>query len=79
MSKYKIILEDNGQDFLEFIVENDVIIDVFPFQKEIWKGAYILIEMVIVGEKCPIHKPPYINFGELKYNVEELIDITNEE
>lgn len=70
--KTKITLEDKGQDFLEVIVEDNKIIQTLPFQTDIWKGAYVPVEMVIVGKKMPIHKPPHINFGFLNYKVESV-------
>lgn len=76
MSKHIIHFEDNGQDFLQFIVENDKVVEAKPFQSKIWEGASIPVEIVIVGERCPIHHPPHINFGYLKHKVEkiEIID-----
>ena len=77
----KIILEDNGQDFLQFILDDKgKIIETLPFQCDIWNGGYIPVTspgMVKVGEQCPIHHPPYINFGYLKHKIEkiEIIEI----
>lgn len=72
----KITLEDQGQDFLElYVSEDEVVIDAQPFQSHIWKGAMIPISdksMVKVGARCPIHNPPYINYGFLKYNIEAI-------
>lgn len=72
----KIILEDNGQDFLEFICnEEGIIVETQPFQGGIWNGAYIPIEspdLVKVGEECPIHNPPHIYYGSLKHKIEKI-------
>ena len=70
--KHRIKLEDKGQNFLEFIVKDDIIIRAEPFQTEVWKGGSIPTNDVKVGELLPIHKPPHINFGYLKYNVESI-------
>jgi len=68
-----IELEDKGQDFLEFQVDKDgIILKAIPYQTEIWKGAYIPLTSVKVGKVLPIHKPPYINFGFLKYKVKSV-------
>lgn len=75
-----IKLEDKGQDFLELVTDHiGVIIDVKPFQKEIWKGGYIPIKSpeCSVGEFCPIHKPPHIEYGFLKHKIEKITQIEN--
>jgi hypothetical protein len=75
-----IKLEDNGQDFLELVTDHiGVIIDAKPFQKEIWKGGYIPIKApeVAVGEFCPIHKPPHIEYGFLKHKIEKITQVEN--
>lgn len=72
---YTVIeLEDNGQDFLELITdEKGVIVDVKPFQKDVWIGGIIPIEtMLEVGKALPIHKPPHIHYGFLKHNVKSI-------
>lgn len=75
----KITLEDQGQDLLElYVSEDEVVIDALPFQGHIWKGAMIPISdesMVKVGARCPIHNPPYIEYGFLKYNIEAIEEI----
>ena len=76
MKVTKITLEDKGQDFLELFIDSyGTVIDARPFQKSIWVGAAVPIGvngMVKVGEKLPIHNPPHITFGYLKYNVEAI-------
>lgn len=75
----KITLEDQGQDFWElYVSEDEVVIDAKPFQSHIWKGAMIPISdksMVKVGVRCPIHKPPQIKYGFLKYLIEAIEEI----
>lgn len=73
----EIYLEDKGQDFLKFTCDEDgIIVKTEPFQNILWDGGVIPVhddEMVKVGELCPIHKPPHINFGFLKYRIIEII------
>ena len=72
--KTKIHLEDSGQDFLEFVCDEDgIITDTFPFQGDIWNGSYIPLEseMCKVGELCPIHNA-HIQYGFLKYKITKI-------
>jgi hypothetical protein len=65
-----IELEDKGQDFLKIIVDTEgFVLQTWPFQTSLWKGAYIPIKSVKVGKPCPIHHPPHIQFGFLNYKV----------
>lgn len=74
MKVTKITLEDKGQDVLALFVDsNGVVIDAKPFQSSVWNGAIVPIGvagMVKVGVECPIHNPPHIIFGCLKYRIE---------
>lgn len=84
MNVVKITLEDKGQDFLEMYISEEThqIIDVKPFGIAFWEGAYVPIEcqsMVSVGKLFPIHNPPHINFGFLKYKIEKIEHITQEQ
>lgn len=76
MKVTKITLEDKGQDVLMlFVNSNGVVIDAKPFQASVWAGAVVPIGvagMVKVGAECPIHNPPHIVFGHLKYRVEAI-------
>lgn len=83
MKVTKITLEDVGQDFLEMYVSEETgqIIDVKPYGAHIWKGAYVPLgvgEMVAVGEYFPIHNPPHIMYGYLKYKIEKIEQIEYE-
>lgn len=76
----KITLEDLGQDFLWLMVNDDGrVIDAGPYQANIWRGAYIPLQFVRVGERCPIHHPPHIKFGYLRYRVTEIDRESNDE
>ena len=68
--KFKVELEDEGQDLLYFITdENGEILDTQPFHNKLYKGGYIPLESQKINKKCMIHHPPYFNYGYLKYNV----------
>lgn len=73
--KWIIELEDNGQDFLRFILDIDgVVLRSEPFQTEIWRGAIIPFAAPIfqIGEECPIHNPPHIIYGFLRHKVKSI-------
>lgn len=79
MKTFTVKLEDNGQDFLEFITdEYGTIIEAKPFQTDIWKGGYICIEMQEIGKECMMHKPPHILFGHLKHKVVSITENANQ-
>ena len=74
--KYKVELEDNGQDFLEFITDkNGVILEAKPFLTEIWAGGYIPLKIQKIGDFCMMHKPPHIITGYLKHRVTNIEEI----
>lgn len=79
MKVTKITLEDNGQDFLTFYVDKiGRIIDAKPFQISLWVGGVIPVwsrDLVKPGELCPMHKPPYINYGLLKHKIEAVEEV----
>lgn len=75
--KRKIRIEDKGQDFLWFVVdEDDKIVDAGPFQTAFWSGNYVPSGMLRVGELCPIYMPRFIYFGHLIYKVESIEEMT---
>ncbi len=66
----KITLEDKGQDLLWLRVnEGGLVEEAGPFQNEFWKGAYIPVWNLRTGQLLPIHHPPHIIRGFLKYKV----------
>ena len=76
--KYKITLEDNGQDLLTITTDSKgMILECFPYHTSLYAGGYIPIRSQKIGEKCMIYKPPTINFGFLKYKVEKIEEINN--
>ncbi len=74
----KITLEDKGQDFLWLLIDNYTVVEAGPFQGNIWKGAFVPVPMVKVGELCPIHHPPHIRVGFLKYRVEKIEEVESQ-
>lgn len=75
MKKYKIVLEDLGQDLLEIYTdEQGVVQRTEPFHTEIYRGAYVPVNQS-VGQKCAIHHPPHIEFGFLKYIIEGIVSL----
>ena len=79
MKVTKITLEDCGQDLLVLYVDSiGKVIEAAPFQNSVWVGATIPIwseEIVKVGELCPIHKPPHLNYSFLKYKIESIEEV----
>lgn len=71
-----IEMEDRGQDCTQMQVDKaGWIVQAGPYQDEMWKGAYIPLNMVKIGKPLPIHHPPNINFGFLKYKVLKVTDV----
>ncbi len=72
----KITLEDCGQDFTTFYTNEDgIVIDAQPFLSEIWRGAIIPVrdpDLFELGKQLPIHHPPHIMWGFLKYRIAEI-------
>jgi hypothetical protein len=50
MTGVTVELEDRGQDFLEFDIENRVIVDTRPFQGWVWNGRKVVNETFGVGD-----------------------------
>lgn len=74
----KITLEDKGQDLLWLIVnEGGVVEKAGPFQNSLWKGGYVPYWNALVGQLCPIHLPPHIERGFLKYKIESIEELKN--
>ena len=66
----KIYIEDKGQDILWFKVNDGGLVEeAGPFQNELWEGAYIPYWGLRIGQMLPIHHPPHIIRGFLKYRI----------
>lgn len=50
MKGMTVVLEDNGQDFLEFDIKNAAIADARPCQADIWSGLQVLNEEISIGD-----------------------------
>ena len=76
MEQIKITLEDCGQDFTTLYTdENGMVVDVQPYQADIWRGAMIPVNdpgLIEVGQPLPIHHPPHIMWGFLRYRIQKI-------
>lgn len=53
--KWKITFEDEGQDFLVWIIDEDgYVLDSQPFQRSIWVGKFTIPDFVQKGDLLPI-------------------------
>lgn len=87
MKQFKITLKDNGQDLLWFVVDEDgIVVEAGPFHNETYKGAYIPYDhttaedgepLFQVGKPLPIHHPPHLTHTWLKFDVEEIKEVSN--
>jgi len=57
MRRYKLQLEDLGQDFRWFVVEDDTIIDAGPFQALLWAGRKLTANRFAVGDALTFVTP----------------------
>lgn len=70
---YKITLEEQQQDVVELITDHAG--KVISCLQPAFIGAWIPVQaddMMQVGKLCPIHCPPTINYGFLKYKIEKI-------
>lgn len=74
MERKLIHLEDQGQDLLILVIENDLVVEERPFNRNIFIGGYVPGNMLKVGSQCPMHKLPHIDRGYLKYKVVKIED-----
>ncbi len=51
--KHTITFEDGGQDFLEWDIENGIVIDSRPFQAWAWNGTKVDMTKTRVGQRLP--------------------------
>jgi hypothetical protein len=55
LTKYKITFEDEGQDFLEWFLDEDGnVLDSQPFQRSIWAGKSTVPDFSQAGDLLPI-------------------------
>ena len=76
MKQIEITLEDCGQDFTTLYTdEQGIVIDARPFQSKIWRGAIIPVNdssLFEIGKPLPIHHPPHIMYGFLRYRIQNI-------
>ncbi len=79
MAITKITIEDLGQDFTALYTdEMGMVVDAKPLQATLWRGAIIPIHdasLFAVGKQLPIHCPPHIEYGFLKYKITHIEQI----
>jgi len=49
ISGVTVVLEDHGQDFLEFDIRDGRIVETRPFQGDIWNGSRVLNRTLATG------------------------------
>jgi len=72
-----VYLEDHGQDFLEWDIEDGVVVDCRPFQGWLWKGAKVHNTNIQPGDLLEITRSLKTSFPAggrliLKYPVERV-------
>lgn len=45
-----VVIEDNGQDFLEFDIQEGRIVETRPLQGWVWNGKRVIDEHISVGD-----------------------------
>lgn len=73
-----IVLEDHWQDFLEFEVVNNEIVETRPFQGFLWNGRKIRNDTVKKGDRLVLSIPGNENYV-LKYPVKFFLKAVNNE
>lgn len=64
--KQTVCLEDHGQDFLEWDVDNGVVVDCRPFQGWVWNGTQVhnnpirkgdILQITVQGRRTTLNYP----------------------
>ena len=71
--KQTVYLEDRGQDFLEWDIEDGVVVGCRPFQAWSWKGTKVHNESIQPGDILSITPPVTGVLTTLNYPVERVI------
>ena len=71
----RVTLEDHGQDFLRWDIEDGVVVDCQPFQDWVWNGTKILNEEFGPGDQLIIQSPKTGTVSTLNYPVEKIENI----
>lgn len=66
-----VYLEDHGQDFLEWDIEDGMVVDCRPFQGWLWKGTKVHNTNIQPGDILEI-TPPASGELTLNYPVESV-------
>lgn len=70
-----VTLEDQGQDFLEWNIENGVVVGCRPFQEGVWKGTRVLNEKIEPGDVLWLWLKGAKSPTTLNYRVEEVVAV----
>jgi len=68
-----VFLEDHGQDFLEWDIEDGVVVGCRPFQGAIWIGTKVHNTHIFPGNILEI-TPPTGGRTTLRYPVERVVE-----
>lgn len=52
-----VVLEDHGQDFLEFDIQDGRIRETRPFQGFVWDGRKVVNKTIVVGDRITLRMP----------------------
>lgn len=72
----RVYLEDRGQDFLIWDIEDGIVVDCRPFQGWLWNGTKIHNTNIQPGDVLEI-TPPTGGQATLNYPVKRVIDKVN--
>lgn len=74
-----VVLEDHGQDFLEFDIKEGRIVATRPFQGDVWNGFEVLNETIAPGDYVVGLSRHSSDFRTFKYPVIAVRPIQSEE
>jgi len=69
-----IRFEDHGQDFLEWDIEDDFVVDCRPFQGSVWCGCELVPQVIDPGAHVRLITK-YGDLLELRYPIEEVMEL----
>lgn len=72
--KQRIFLEDHGQDFLRWDIEDGVVVDCQPFQGWLWIGTKVYNKKIAPGDILEISTKT-LEHTTLNYPVEKVVNL----
>jgi len=73
-----VVLEDHGQDFLEFDIKNGQITATRPFQEWVWDGAVVFNETLVPGDFMVVRTRSGSGSRMFRYPITEVREIKAE-